>query len=102
MSEQQWGMFADCLGSFERKEHAIRRFSLSGAWGEIVCLSGLSTRRMRAAIRSVCAHTERTRLCSCVLTATWQTSPSGVRKQKDFGMCGFQEFLSGPNWEEDC
>lgn len=37
VSEQQWGMFADCLGSFERKEHAIRR---SGTWGEIVRLSG--------------------------------------------------------------
>ena len=61
VSEQQWGMFADCLGSFERKEHAIRRFSLSGAWGEIVFLSGLSAWRMRAVISSVCGC-----MCVCV------------------------------------
>lgn len=65
VSEQHRGMFADCIGSFERKESAISSVSLSGAWGEIVCLSGLSAWRMRAVIRSVrgctltpsvCAH----------------------------------------------
>lgn len=30
------------LAALREKEHAIRRFSSSGAWGEIVCLSGLS------------------------------------------------------------
>lgn len=77
VSEQQWGMFADCLGSFGRKEHAIRSLSLSGAWGEIVCLSGLSGWRMRAVIRSVCV---RACVCSRALTVTWRTSPSAVRK----------------------
>lgn len=72
-----------CRLSWQPSEkRAIRRFSPSGAWGEIVCLSGLSVWMMRAVITRVrlCVCARRVRVCVPVLTATWQRALSGVQK----------------------
>lgn len=80
----EWAAMGDvCRLSWQPPEkRAIRRFSPSGAWGEIVCLSGLSVWMMRAVIKRVrlCVCARRVRVCVPVLTATWQRALSGVQK----------------------
>lgn len=82
-------MFADCLGSFERKEHAIRRFFLVWSMGRdslsVWTVSPTDESRYRECVRSW-------RACTPVLTATWQTSLSGVQKRRILRCLAFRNF----------
>lgn len=86
VSEQQWGMFADCLGSFERGEllGVFLAFFFSLVW---------LTARDSLSVWTVSLKDEK-HYHDCVqaakgvhapvLTATWQRVLSGTLRERDF------------------
>lgn len=100
VSEQQWGMFADCLGSLQRGELLGGFFFFlplsSGSRREIVCLSVWTV-----SLKDERHYHERMQgVHAPVLTATWQTVLSGALRGSTFETCSLfflERLLSKPD-----
>lgn len=98
VSEQQWGMFADCLGSLQRGE-LLGGFFFSPPLVWLTARDSLSV--WTVSLKDERHYHERMQgVHAPVLTATWQTVLSGALRGSTFETCSLfflERLLSKPD-----